>query len=71
VERIFRDIITERPRRGVFTSVPELERATTEYIAHHNTKPKPYIGTKSSRDILQKLIRANARLSSKQNKTLH
>jgi transposase len=71
VERFFRDITTERLRRGVFTSVPELIGAIDEYIAHHNTKPKPFIWTKSARDILQKVIRANNRLSSKQNATLH
>ncbi|RMW92030.1 IS630 family transposase, partial [Pseudoxanthomonas spadix] len=42
-----------------------------EYLAHHNTKPKPFIWTRSARDILQKVIRANQRLSSKQNGTLH
>jgi transposase len=71
VERFFRDITTERLRRGVFTSVPELVSAIDEYVAHHNTNPKPFIWTKSARDILQKVIRANARLSSKQNETLH
>jgi len=71
VERFFRDITTERLRRGVFTSVPELIDAIDEYVAHHNTKPKPFIWTKSARDILQKVIRANSRLSSKQNATLH
>jgi transposase len=71
VERFFRDITTERLRRGVFTSVPKLIGAIDEYIAHHNTKPKPFIWTKSARDILQKVIRANSRLSSKQNATLH
>jgi transposase len=71
VERFFRDITTERLRRGVFTSVAELIGAINEYIAHHNTKPKPFIWTKSARDILQKVIRANSRLSSKQNATLH
>ncbi|WP_414215217.1 IS630 family transposase [Cupriavidus necator] len=71
VERFFRDITTERLRRGVFTSVPELVAAISEYIAHHNTNPKPFIWTKSARDILQKVIRANRRLSSKQNGTLH
>ncbi len=69
VERFFRDITTERLRRGVFTSVPELVAAIDEYISHHNTKPKPFIWTKSARDILQKVIRANSRLSSKQNAT--
>jgi transposase len=71
VERFFRDITTERLRRGVFTSVPELVSAIDEYVAHHNTNPKPFIWTKSARDILQKVIRANSRLSSKQNATLH
>ncbi|WP_414490791.1 IS630 family transposase [Stutzerimonas balearica] len=71
VERFFRDITTERLRRGVFTSVPERVAAIDEYVAHHNTNPKPFIWTKSVRDILQKVIRANSRLSSKQNETLH
>ena len=71
VERFFRDITVNRLRRGVFTSVPELVTAIGEYIAHHNTKPKPFIWTKSAADILQKVIRANRRLSSKQNATLH
>ncbi|CAG2155360.1 IS630 family transposase [Cupriavidus numazuensis] len=71
IERFFRDITTERLRRGVFTSVPELVDAINEYIAHHSTTPKPFIWTKSARDILQKVIRANRRLSSKQNGTLH
>ena len=71
VERFFRDITTERLRRGVFTSVPELIGAIDEYIAHHNTNPKPFIWTKTARDILQKVIRANSHLSSKQNATLH
>ena len=71
VERFFRDITTERLRRGVFTSVPELVTAIDEYITHHNTNPKPFIWTKSARDILQKVIRANSRLSAKQNAALH
>jgi transposase len=71
VERFFRDISENRLRRGVFTSVAELVVAIDQYIAHHNIKPKPFIWTKSARDILQKVIRANSRLSSKQNATLH
>jgi transposase len=71
VERFFRDISENRLRRGVFTSVPELVVAIDEYAAHHNTNPKPFIWTKSARDILQKVIRANRHLSSKQNETLH
>ena len=71
VERFFRDISENRLRRGVFRSVPELVTAIDEYVAHHNSKPKPFIWTASARDILQKVIRANNRLSSKQNATLH
>ena len=71
VERFFRDISESRLRRGVFTSVNELVTAIDEYVAHHNVDPKPFIWTKSARDILQKVIRANGHLSSKQNATLH
>ena len=71
LDGVFRDITTERLRRGVFTSVPELVAAINKYVAHHNKEPKPFICTKSARDILQKVIRANSRLSSKQNATLH
>jgi len=69
VERFFRDISENRLRRGVFTSVPELVSAIDDYVAHHNINPKPFIWTKSARDILQKVIRANENLSSKQNAT--
>jgi transposase len=71
VERFFRDITVNRLRRGVFTSVPELVTAIEQYLIQHNTNPKPFIWTKSAADILQKVIRANSRLSSKQNATLH
>ncbi len=71
VERFFRDISENRLRRGVFRSVPELVTAIDEYVAHHNSKPKPFVWTASARDILQKVIRANSRLSSKQNGALH
>jgi hypothetical protein len=51
----------------VFTSVPELTAAIEQYVAHHNANPKPFIWTATARDILQKVIRANSRLSGKQN----
>jgi len=56
IERFFRDLSENRLRRGVFTSVPELVAAIDAYIAHHNSNPKPFIWTKSARDILQKVI---------------
>ncbi len=71
VERLFRDITTERLRRGVLRSFPELISAIKEYIAVHNHDPKPFVWTAKANDILQKVIRANRRLSSKKNEALH
>ena len=64
VERFFCDITVNRRRRGVFTNVAEWVTAIDEHVAHHNTKPEPFIWSKSAADILQKVIRANSRLSS-------
>jgi transposase len=71
IERFFRDLTTERLRRGVFRSVPELVAAIKHYIAVHNQDPKPFVWTAKANDILQKVIRANRRLSSKKNEALH
>jgi transposase len=71
VERFFRSLTTERLRRGVFRSVPELVAAIKEYIAVHNHHPKPFVWTAKANDILQKVIRANRRLSSRKNEALH
>jgi transposase len=71
VERFFRDLSTQRLERGVFRSVPELTNAIKEYVAVHNKDPKPFIWTAKAADILQKVIRANRRLCSKQNEALH
>ncbi|HLE33616.1 MAG TPA: IS630 family transposase, partial [Bacteroidota bacterium] len=45
--------------------------AIEEYVRLHNENPKPFIWTAKAADILQKVIRANRRLSSKQNEALH
>ena len=71
VERIFRDLSTERLERGVLHSVAELITAILEYVDVNNKNPKPFIWTAKASDILQKVIRANRRLSSKQNEALH
>jgi transposase len=62
VERFFRDLTQNRLRRGVFRSVGELIAAIEEYLAHHNEAPKPFIWTKTSRDILEKVTRARQAL---------
>jgi transposase len=63
VERWFGKITTGRIRRGVFTSVPELERAIYDYIEHHNVNPKPFIWTKSANDIILKVNRGRVALN--------
>ena len=71
VERFFRDITVGRLRNGVFRSVGELVEAIDQYISGHNKNPKPFVWTACAHDILQKVMRANRRLSSKQNEALH
>jgi len=71
VERFFRSLSTDRLERGVFRSVPELNAAIEEYIAMHNQNPKPFVWTAKANDILQKVIRANRKISSKKNEALH
>ena len=71
VERFFRDLTTDRLRRGVFHSVSDLIRAIKGYVDANNENPKPFIWTAQAKDTLQKVIRANKRLSSKQNYAQH
>ena len=62
IERWFGKITTDRIRRGVFKSVPELERAIYDYIEHNNANPKPFVWTKSANDIILKVNRGRAAL---------
>jgi transposase len=62
VERFFRDLTQNRLRRGIFRSVGDLIEAIYEYLAHHNEDPKPFIWTKTARDILEKVTRARQTL---------
>jgi transposase len=66
IERWFRDITDKRIRRGVFKSVPQLVDAITDYIANHNTNPKPFVWTAKAEDILEKVRRARATLDNPQ-----
>lgn len=62
VERWFGKITAKRIRRGVFKSVAELEQAITDYIEHNNADPKPFVWTKSARNIIAKVNRGRAAL---------
>jgi len=66
VERWFRDITTQRIRRGTFQSIAELEKAITDFITHTNANPKPFTWTKSASQIIEKVNRGKALLG-----TLH
>ena len=62
VERFFRNLSEDRLKRGVFKSVDELVAAIELFVLAHNENPKPFIWTASARDILEKVIRAKAKL---------
>lgn len=62
VERFFRDLTQRELKRGVFTSVEQLQDALTNYIIRHNENPKPFIWTAKASDILEKVKRARAAL---------
>jgi transposase len=64
VERFFGLITDQRIRRGVFKSVGELEAAIMDYLDQHNAHPKPFVWTKSSGEILEKVARGKQALES-------
>jgi transposase len=66
VERFFRNLSEDRLKRGVFRSVDELVCAIELFVLAHNEDPKPFIWTASARDILEKVIRARAKLNTVQ-----
>jgi transposase len=57
VENFFSVITRRRIRRGVFTSVADLQHAIRSYIRDHNRSPKPFVWTKPAEVILAKLSR--------------
>ena len=57
VENFFSVLSKRRLKRGVFTSIDDLQAAINRYIKEHNDDPKPFIWTKSANTILAKLDR--------------
>ena len=66
VERFFRNLSENRLKRGVFKSVDELVAAIKPFVLAHDEDPKPFVWTKSAKDILQKVMRAKAKLKTVQ-----
>ncbi len=62
IERFFGVLTEKQLKRGVFTSVDELEQTIIAYIDRNNENPKPLIWTKSAEEILEKVNRARATL---------
>ena len=63
VERFFATITTRRIRRGTFESVPALEAAIHEYLAHYNEHCTPFVWTATADAILDKVSRFCERTS--------
>jgi len=63
VERFFRELTDKQLRRGVFSSVKDLQESVMAFIEQHNKAPAPYIWTKSATDILEKVKRGREKLN--------
>jgi len=63
VERFFGLLTEKQLRRGIFTSVKELEEKIMNFIDSHNENKKPFVWTKSAEEILVKVERARQALS--------
>ncbi len=66
VERFFGLLTEKQLKRGVFTSVKDLEAAIHDFIARHNRSSKPFVWTKSAEVILEKVNRARTTLANQQ-----
>jgi hypothetical protein len=48
VEGLFAALTRQRLKRGVFTSIVDLQAAINRFMAETNDKPKPFVWTKSA-----------------------
>ena len=62
VEGWFAKLTRQRLKRGVFTSIVELQAAINRFIADANAKPKPFVWTKSADAILAAVSRGRQAL---------
>ena len=60
VETFFSALTRRRLQRGVFRSVADLQSAINRYLKDHNDDPKPFVWTKSAKQILAKTKRLPA-----------
>ena len=63
VERFFAILTQNQIRRGVFTSVPHLDKCLREYLHSYNENPRPLVWKQSVEEILEKIRRNRPALS--------
>ena len=62
VERFFAMLTDKQIRRGVYTSVPHLEKCLRAYVSSYNKAPRPFVWTKTVEELVSKVGRARAAL---------
>jgi len=62
VERWFRELTEQAIRRGIFVSVPDLQRAIDEFLQAWNKNPKPFVWTATVGQIIEKIDRARVKM---------
>ena len=62
VEGLFAKLTRQRLKRGVFTSIVELQAAINRFITETNDKPKPFVWNKSADTILAAVNRGRQAL---------
>jgi hypothetical protein len=55
VERFFAEITTRRIRRGVFKSLPSLEKAINDYLEQYNENARPFNWYADADNILRRV----------------
>ena len=62
VERFFAELTNKRIRRGIFTSVKQLEQDIMDYLKTHNERPIIFTWTKDAETILAKVAKCKEAL---------
>ena len=57
VERWFGELTGKRIRRGTFSSVHDLKKAISEFVATYHANPRPFVWTAQADDILRKVAK--------------
>ena len=62
VERFFQTLTQKQIPRGVFTSLPHLEKCLRQYLNSYNDDPRPLVWTKTVDEIVEKIHRTRTAL---------